>query len=100
MGSAAYAEGVIYLTSNTGEPTSLIGNGGPPAATAFALKASTGDIVWKTPLLNGSFGAVTVANGVVFATSIDGMLYAFDAKDGKIIWMDKMGDSAAGGISV
>lgn len=100
MGSAAYAEGVIYLTSNTGEPTSLVGAGGPPASSAFALKASSGEILWKTDLPDGSFGAVTYANGVAFATTIDGVLYAFNGKDGKILWMDKMGDSAAGGISV
>jgi polyvinyl alcohol dehydrogenase (cytochrome) len=100
MGTAAYAQGVIYVTSNTGEPTSLAGAGGPPASTAFALSAATGDILWKTPLSDGSFGGVTVANGVVFATTIDGMLYALRAKDGHILWMDKMGGSAAGGISI
>ena len=39
---------------------------------------------------DGSFGGVTVANGVVFATTIDGMLYAMNAKDGHILWMDKI----------
>lgn len=100
MGSAAYAQGTIYVTSNTGEPTAIVGAGGPPGSTAFALRAANGDILWKTPLSNGSFGGVSVANGVVFATTIDGMLYALDTRDGHMLWMDKMGASAAGGVSV
>jgi outer membrane protein assembly factor BamB len=72
----------------------------PQLLAARALRCAGPALRRETPFSDGSFGGVTVANGVVFATTIDGMLYALRAKDGHILWMDKMGGSAAGGISI
>jgi len=61
----------------------------------FALKLTTGEIVWKTlpPACGEKLGcspaqlaAVTLIPGVVFSGSLDGHLRAYSTQDGKIIW--------------
>lgn len=53
-----------------------------------ALDPQTGKILWQTP--DPSFGvdagAVTVADGVVYAGSSSGGMYALDAATGRILW--------------
>lgn len=78
-----------------------------------ALDPATGEILWQTPVpgsllpLDGNIshekfgknlglgffalaqGPLSVANGVVFAGSIDGNMYALDASSGEILWSKK-----------
>jgi len=69
-----------------------------------ALDAATGRVLWQTPDPAGSYplGAVTVANGVVYAESIaaQGPLYAFDAATGHLLWNFESHGSALGGAAV
>jgi polyvinyl alcohol dehydrogenase (cytochrome) len=91
-----------------------------------ALDAATGEILWQTPdpssarplkglqvhavwgafLGDGFFaatlGPLTVANGVVFAGSMDreGHMYGFDARDGAIVWSFASGGSVQSAPSV
>jgi polyvinyl alcohol dehydrogenase (cytochrome) len=65
-----------------------------------ALDASSGETVWKVPDPRGTtdpnavaLGPTTTANGVVYACSMSGYMYGFDAKNGKILWQYK-GDAA------
>lgn len=58
-----------------------------------ALDPLTGKILWQTqdPSLNAfgggnDLGPVSVANGVVYAPSMSGTMYALDAASGKVIW--------------
>jgi len=77
----------------------------PPWAELVAVDANSGDIKWHVPL--GAFpeleakgiksgtpvsgGAITTAGNLVFiAATIDGMFRAFDARDGKELWSDKL----------
>jgi polyvinyl alcohol dehydrogenase (cytochrome) len=69
-----------------------------------ALDAATGRILWQTPDPAGSFplGAVTIANGVLYAESIapEGPLYAFDAATGDLLWSFESRGSAIAGAAV
>lgn len=90
-----------------------------------ALDAATGEIIWQVPDpagaqypgnatpcevdspredCTGAFakGPVTTANGVVYAcsTAPDGPMYAFDAKDGALLWTFKSGASCDSGAAV
>jgi polyvinyl alcohol dehydrogenase (cytochrome) len=78
-----------------------------------ALDAATGTILWQTPdpmgvtpgfpgALAMDIGPVTVANGVVYAGSMDreGHMYALEAHTGKILWTFKSGASVGGGPAV
>ena len=80
-------------------------NGGSWAA----LDASTGRFDWQiaVPGVNpasgkpaGGLGAVTVANGVLYAGSLSGEMDAIDASSGQILWRFQSGGSVASGPSV
>jgi glucose dehydrogenase len=93
------------------EPTKRWSCSEPPWGELVAVNANTGDIAWHVPL--GSFpeleakgiktgtpvsgGAITTAGNLVFiGASIDGMFRAFDARNGRELWSDKLPASAHG----
>jgi polyvinyl alcohol dehydrogenase (cytochrome) len=53
-----------------------------------ALDAATGRILWQTPDPTGNLdkSALSVANGVVFAGSMSGHMYALDAATGQVLF--------------
>jgi outer membrane protein assembly factor BamB len=51
-----------------------------------AIDAATGALSWQRKLPQADFGCATVANGVVFTSTFDGQLYAFDTHDGTPLW--------------
>jgi polyvinyl alcohol dehydrogenase (cytochrome) len=64
-----------------------------------ALDAVTGEVVWQIPEPHGGLaqGAVSVANGVLYAGSLDGYMYAIDAASGAVLWETRgEGSSNAG----
>jgi polyvinyl alcohol dehydrogenase (cytochrome) len=68
-----------------------------------ALDAATGKIVWQTAdPTPGTLdvGSVSVANGVLYASSFSGQMYALDATDGNILWNFASGGSVIDGPSI
>lgn len=101
MASAAYADGVLYVVSNDGTSGGLAGTGGGPGrATLFALRASDGTPVWQLNTTPGTFGALSVANGIVYVPTLAGQLRGYDVKSGKLLWSGNLGASMGGGISI
>jgi glucose dehydrogenase len=83
----------------------------PPWGELVAVNANTGDIAWRVPLGDfeelaakgihtgtpSSGGAITTAGNVVFiGATIDGYFRAFDARNGKLLWSDKLPAPAHG----
>lgn len=68
------------------------------------MNASTGKILWSTadPANGTNYGPVTVANGVVFAGSVNGTgpVYALDASSGEILWQASTNGTVYGGFAV
>jgi quinoprotein glucose dehydrogenase len=77
----------------------------PPWGELVAVNANTGDIAWHVPLGDfeelaakgihtgtpSSGGAITTAGNLVFiGATIDGYFRAFDARNGKMLWSDKL----------
>jgi glucose dehydrogenase len=78
----------------------------PPWGELVAVNANTGDIAWHVPLgefeeltakgipptgTPSSGGAITTAGNIVFiGATIDGFFRAFDARNGKELWRDKL----------
>jgi polyvinyl alcohol dehydrogenase (cytochrome) len=67
-----------------------------------ALDAATGRIIWQVgdPDQHHPIGAVTVANDVVYAGSMTGRMYAFDAATGAVLWSHQGQGSVASGAAV
>ena len=87
------------------EPRTRYSCNKPPWGELVAVSANTGDIAWRVPL--GIFeeleargirpgtpslgGAISTAGNLVFiGASIDGRFRAFDARDGRELWVQKI----------
>jgi outer membrane protein assembly factor BamB len=55
-----------------------------------ALDAASGRRLWVRRLPQPDFGCATVADGVVFTSTFDGTVYAFDTRDGSELWNHRM----------
>src|SRR5260221_4129000 len=68
-----------------------------------ALDVATGTILWQTadPTPGSTDrGSVSVANGVMYAGSNSGQMYALDTTTGKILWNFASGGSVIDGPSI
>jgi len=68
-----------------------------------ALDVKTGNILWQTADPTAGTmdtGAVSVANGVLYAGSYAGQMYALDAKTGDILWAFPSGGSVIDAPSI
>jgi polyvinyl alcohol dehydrogenase (cytochrome) len=68
-----------------------------------ALDVATGKILWQTadPTVGAlDMGSVSVANGVMYAGSYSGQMYALDTSSGKILWNFPSGGSVIDGPSI
>jgi len=87
------------------DPETMYSCQAPPWGELVAVSTKTGDIVWHVPL--GGFdaleaqglktgtpslgGAITTAGNLVFiGATVDAKFRAFDARDGKELWSDKL----------
>jgi outer membrane protein assembly factor BamB len=65
-----------------------------------ALSAATGAVRWIKSLSSPAYGAVTVANNVVFATSFTGSLFALNTSNGSVAWETQLPDGTNAGVSI
>lgn len=119
-GSAVEGNRIFTAVANNSFVSHLMTTG-PGAGTTVqggfwaALNAETGSRIWEiagnNPPATGSFppgaraintGAVSVANGVVFAGALDaiGTMYAFDASTGQKLWSFESGGSVNSGPAI
>ena len=78
QGSPAVADGLVFV-----ETSELV-----------ALDAGTGKVVWTAPA--ASQWGPSVANGVVYASSLDGEWDAYDERDGSLLWSVTVGGGCGG----
>jgi polyvinyl alcohol dehydrogenase (cytochrome) len=98
MGTAAYHDGRIYVVSNDLEGRSY---SSPDAfSIMFSLDASNGDELWATTLPSAVFGETTLANGVVYAGTVNGEIVGVDAATGDILWQVDGLENFGGGVTV
>lgn len=83
LGAPAVADGLLFVPSGAG---------------LKALNVDTGALVWTAPAY--SVWSPAVANGVVYASNLNGEWDAFDTQDGTLLWSvitDPCGGSCANG---
>jgi len=106
MWGSAYDGERIYTAQANSESQSWTLVDGSVTTAGFwtALDPTTGEILWQTADPNGSvvMGAVTSANGLVFACSMDaqGHMYVLNGATGEILWSFASGGSCNAGAAV
>lgn len=91
----------VVNQSQTVVSGSEAGGGGAPGGELVALDVRTGAVEWKYKFPGTTpFGATTVVNDLVFATSFDGRVYAFDASSGNDVWEASLPAGTNSGVMV
>ncbi len=63
-----------------------------------ALNARNGEVLWRTPVSSPTVGGgLLYSNGVVFTGHTLGLLRAYDADTGDVLWEDQVGATLASG---
>lgn len=104
-GTATDGKRIYVAITNSSHESYTLANGGPTIdwGSWAALDPRTGRILWQvadpTP---GAIdpGAVSVANGVMYAGSYSGAMYALDARKGSVLFRFASGGSVIGAPSV
>jgi glucose dehydrogenase len=65
-----------------------------------AVDLNSGKVKWKAEFPTSAFGATTVTNNVVFATTFDGIVHALSTKTGKVLWEQQLPAATNTGVMV
>jgi eukaryotic-like serine/threonine-protein kinase len=84
----------VIAGANTAAPAVADGMVFVTAANLIALNAATGAVVWTAPA--SSTWGPSVANGVVYASNLNGEWDAFDERDGSLLWSFTAGSGCGG----
>jgi outer membrane protein assembly factor BamB len=71
-GGVAYSDGKLYVATGYAE--------------VIALDAKTGKPIWRVPVSGPVHGSPTVADGRIFAITIDNQLEVLATTDGRLLW--------------
>jgi len=103
-GTATDGRRIYAAITNSSRTTYKLANGGPTInwGSWAALDARTGRILWQTadPQQALDPGALSVANGVVYAGSYSGMMHALDARSGRVLFSFASGGSVIDAPSI
>ncbi|OGO18000.1 MAG: hypothetical protein A2Z15_08205 [Chloroflexi bacterium RBG_16_50_11] len=98
----ALAGGILYvpIVNMFGDfqPTGFVADTfdiGAGTGELTAIDVNTGNTLWNAKLGSMNVGGATVVNDVVFTSTLDGKIYAFNSKTGEKLWTYQ----AAGGIN-
>jgi len=102
-GSAS--DGSTIYTSNANsfsQPWTLPGNGLTYAGIFSAIDSATGAVRWQTANPSGATAgaAAAVANGVMYACSGSGAMYALNTRTGAVLWSFESGSPCGSGASI
>jgi outer membrane protein assembly factor BamB len=65
-----------------------------------AVDEATGNVRWDRKLPSSPYGAATIANDVVFTTTFNGTLYAFNASTGAKLWHTTLSSTTNAPVAV
>jgi outer membrane protein assembly factor BamB len=86
--------------SATISATEGLGEGGDMTGELVAIDAASGAIQWEQEFGSAAFGAPTVVNDLVFATSFEGSVYAFETVSGNEVWSETLPASINTSVSI
>ncbi|HYM55875.1 MAG TPA: PQQ-binding-like beta-propeller repeat protein, partial [Solirubrobacteraceae bacterium] len=65
-----------------------------------ALDTATGAVKWAHKFSAPAFGAATVVNDLVFATTFNGTVYALKAATGDVVWQVELAAGTNTGVAI
>jgi outer membrane protein assembly factor BamB len=77
---------------------SEVGEGGEADGEVVAIDVATGKVKWSEKLSTPAYGATTVVNDLVFATTYEGTVSALNAKTGQVLWREKLPAGTNSGV--
>ncbi|MCY3877683.1 MAG: PQQ-binding-like beta-propeller repeat protein [Rhodobacteraceae bacterium] len=80
-GGLAYENGALFVTTGFGY--------------LYALRASTGEIIWSQKFEAPASNAPTIADGRVFVVTQDSQAWAIDSEFGRVLWRRRGTEAAA-----
>jgi outer membrane protein assembly factor BamB len=94
IASMALAKGRLFVSwldlstdmSSTTINPSFIANLATGTGALAAVGPRTGRVLWRRDLPKIDLGGATVSNDVVFTSTYDGTIYAFDVDNGDLLW--------------
>jgi outer membrane protein assembly factor BamB len=95
-GSLVFVAVVNHPTTLTGQQESKEGE--RKTGELLAIDAASGSIAWKHKFSSAPIGATNVVNELVFATTLDGTVYAFDDDSGERVWETPLPAGVIGGL--
>jgi alcohol dehydrogenase (cytochrome c) len=99
-GKLVFVPVVNNSVTYTGQDKDQATDGQTSTGELVAVDLDTGKIKWKVEFQTAAFGATTVTNDVVFATTFDGVVHAVNAKNGKTLWEQQLPASTNTGVAV
>jgi polyvinyl alcohol dehydrogenase (cytochrome) len=103
-GTATDGSRIYAQITNADHLSYALANGGPTITWGSwaALDAQTGQFLWQIGDPTGDIdpGSLSVANGVLYAPSFSGYVYAIDAANGSVLWNFNTGGSVIDGPSI
>jgi len=97
-GSTVFVPVVNYATKLFSQTTA--GQGGSLTGELVALSIASGAIRWKHNFSSPPVGATTVDNDLVFTTTLDGTMYAFNGDDGRTAWKTRLPAGSNAGVTI
>jgi polyvinyl alcohol dehydrogenase (cytochrome) len=97
LGSAAFIDGRLIVTSNIGDPAS---NATTNQSKVFALDPGTGKVLWFRGLAGNVFGPVTGVRELAFVGTDAGRYYALSTAKGTQEWTYTPPAKVGGGASI
>jgi glucose dehydrogenase len=72
---------------------------GPMTGELVALDVNTGKVEWKHEFSSAAFGSTSAVNDLVFATTYEGEVVAFDAAGGRELWQVALPAGSNAGVT-
>jgi len=79
---------------------SELGESSAATGELVALDVASGKLKWKKKLPGPAYGAPTVVNDLVFATSFEGSVYALDTNSGGEVWQTSLPTGINTGVMI
>jgi polyvinyl alcohol dehydrogenase (cytochrome) len=97
LGSAAFLDGRLIVTSNVGDPAS---NATTNRSVVVALDPANGKRIWTKPFAGNIFAPVTGVHGLAFVGTDAGRYYALSTSTGAQAWTYQPPAQVGGGASI